>query len=432
MATGPAEPFASEETYWEADTPGAELEPEPVLRPVELTELRRPERWRLRHLMYTIVVVAILLWLFLLIGALLIVGGIVVVIAAVIGGGVTLARRRATRQDSLLGVMAIAAEREMPMAPAIVAFADQYRGGSHRRIMDLAAYMNWGAVLPEALEKSPKVMSQDAVLLSWIGQVTGKLPKALRLAATARTTQLPIWTAIAAGGSIYIVVLLLAMQIVSSFILYFILPKLEASFRDFNLSLPQITVLTIDASHFIIKYFVFFFPFVLMELFLLFYIPASFLTGGNYRFPLFDRLLRRRHTALILRSLALVVEAGKPISLGLSTLSNHYPMRWVRRKLLAVESDVQQGADWIESLLQHGLIRSTEAEVLRSSAAVGNLAWALAELAETTERRLANRVQAWVQFLFPLVVLALGVLVLFFAVSYFVPLVTLIRELSKV
>ncbi len=216
MATGPAEPFAGEETYWETDTPGAEHEPEPEFDPAELTVMPRPEGWRVRHLMFTIVVVAVLLWLFLLIGSVLLVGGLVVLVAAVIGGGVILARRRASRQDSLLCVMAIAAEREMPMAPAIVAFADQYRGRSHQRIKDLAAYINWGATLPEALERTPKVMSRDAVFLSWIGQATGKLPKALRLAATARMTQLPIWTAIA-GRLTYILVLLLAMQTIGSF-----------------------------------------------------------------------------------------------------------------------------------------------------------------------------------------------------------------------
>ncbi len=125
--------------------------------------------------------------------------------------------------------------------------------------------------------------------------------------------------------------------------LYFIIPKLEAIFRDFNLPLPEITVITIDASHFIIKYFYLFFPFLLLEFFLLFYIPLSFLRQGNYDFPLFDRLLRRRHTALILRSLSLVVEAGKPISLGLSTLSNHYPTRWVRRKLLLSSRTCNKG-----------------------------------------------------------------------------------------
>ena len=72
----------------------------------------------------------------------------------------------------------------------------------------------------------------------------------------------------------------------------------------------------------------------LVELALLLFLPLSFLAWSNYTVPLFDRLLGRRHTALVLRSLALMVEGGKPIALGLSTLTQHYPTAWVRRRLL--------------------------------------------------------------------------------------------------
>ena len=187
------------------------------------------------------------------IGTLLVMGGIVFLFAAVMGGGVILARGRSTRQDSLLSVLAIAAERGMPLAPAILAFADQYRGCSYRRIMDLAARINWGTILPEALERSRKLVSRDAILLAWVGQAAGTLPRALRMAATTRSNQLPIWTAISARLS-YILGLLLVMQTITGFIMYFIMPKFEAIFKDFGVSLPQVTILVIDVSHFIIKY----------------------------------------------------------------------------------------------------------------------------------------------------------------------------------
>ena len=119
--------------------------------------------------------------------------------------------------------------------------------------MDLAARINWGTILPEALERSRKLVSRDAVLLAWVGEAAGRLPRALRMAATTRSNQLPIWTAISARLS-YILGLLLVMQIISSFILYFIVPKFEAIFKDFGVSLPQVTILVIDASHLLIKY----------------------------------------------------------------------------------------------------------------------------------------------------------------------------------
>jgi type II secretory pathway component PulF len=441
VATGPTEPYRSKEAFWEEDAPAAastaptDAAAATRIDPGEYRSLSRARPWRLSHLMYFVAIVAVLFWLGILVAgsvvlvSLLVMAGVVILFAGVMGSGVILARRRSTRQDSLLWVLAIAAERGMPLAPALMAFADQYRGRAYTRIMDLAARLNWGTMLPEALERSYHVVSRDAVLLTWVGQAAGKLPRALRMAATSRATQLPIWTAIAARLS-YVLGVLLVMQTISSFILYFIMPKFEAIFNDFGTSLPQVTILVIDISHFIIKYFYPVFVIALAEVGLLIFLPFSFLAWGNYSVPLVDRFLGRRHTALVLRSLALIVEGGKPIALGLSTLANHYPTGWVRRRLARADSDVHDGADWIESLVRYRLIRATEAEVLSSAAAVGNLAWALLELAETAERRLATRFQVVVQALFPLVVVMLGIVVFMIAAAYFLPLVVLINKLA--
>jgi len=384
--------------------------------------------------MYFVAGSAVLSWLGILIYdsillAFFLMAGIIFAFAMVMGAGIIQARRRSTRQDSLLWVLAIASEHGMPLPPAIAACAEQYWGPAYARIMGLADRLNLGTMLPEALEQSRGVVSRDAVLLSWVGQESGKLPRALRMAATARSTQLPIWTAIAARLS-YILGVLLVMQTISSFILYFIIPKFEAIFKDFNVALPMVTIWVIEVSHLLIKYGAITSVLFVAELGLLIFLPFSFLAWGNYNIPLLDRLLGRRHTALIFRSLGLMVEGDKPILLALSTLANHYPTGWVRRRLRRVWSEVKDRADWIESLQQHRLIRSTDAEVLSSAAAVGNLAWALHELAETAERRLATRVQAVVQTLFPLMVVCLGVLVFFIGVAYFAPLVSLISKLA--
>ena len=76
------------------------------------------------------------------------------------------------------------------------------------------------------------------------------------------------------------------------------------------------------------------------------------------------------------------------------------------------------------------MIRAADAAVLTSAESVGNLAWALEELAETAERRLATRIQLVIQTFFPLVVIILGMLVFILATAYFLPLVTLIQNLT--
>ena len=204
--------------------------------------------------------VAVLLWLG------IVVAGSILAVAALGHGAcwssssssrwesmVILAWGSTTKQDALLHILAIAAERGMPLAPAVAAFADQYRGLEHRRIMNLAARLNWGAPLPEALEGVARLVTRDATLLAWVGQAAGLLPKALRIAAETRSSQLPIWTSIAARLA-YILVLMLGMQGISGFVLYYIVPKFEAIFNDFGLPLPNVTIMVIQAAHFFVRF----------------------------------------------------------------------------------------------------------------------------------------------------------------------------------
>ena len=106
------------------------------------------------------------------------------------------------------------------------------------------------------------------------------------------------------------------MQTITGFIMYFIVPKFEAIFFDFNLALPQITIFVINASHFAVKYGFLAIFLVLCELGLLVFLPLSFLSWSNYTVPLFDRLLGRRHAALGFRALALTVEGRQADRLG--------------------------------------------------------------------------------------------------------------------
>ena len=102
----------------------------------------------------------------------------------------------------------------------------------------------------------------------------------------------------------------------------------------------------------------------------------------------------------------------------------------MRRKLTRAESDVRHGVEWIQALWQQRLIGTADADVLAASEAVGNLSWALEELARTVERRLAIRFQMAIQLFFPLVIVMLGVVVFILATAYFLPLINIIESLS--
>ena len=68
--------------------------------------------------------------------------------------------------------------------------------------------------------------------------------------------------------------------------------------------------------------------------------------------------------------------------------------------------------------------------VLAAAQRAGNLAWALREMADGMRRRVAYRLQAWIQILFPTAVVSLALVVMFFWAAFFLPLIALIQRLT--
>ena len=280
-----------------ARTTGFDLE----IEPEDLERLSRGSPWRLSHLMYAVALVAVLLWLGILVAdsvlmvVLVVIGVVIFAFVATLGTFMLVAWGTTAKQDALLQILAIAAERGMPLAPAVAAFADQYRGFRQRRIMHMAARLNWAAPLPDWRSRARSLVMRDAILLAWVGQAAGLLPKALRKAADSRSSQLPLWTSIATRLA-YILLVMLGLETVSGLILYFVVPKFEAIFNDFGQSLPDLTIMVIRVSHDLVIFGPLTSLVPLLQVLLLFFLPLSFLGWGNYTVPVFDRLLGRRHT----------------------------------------------------------------------------------------------------------------------------------------
>ncbi|MFO0908235.1 MAG: type II secretion system F family protein [Isosphaeraceae bacterium] len=400
---------------------------EPALLPFDPPA---PGGLRLQHLMLGVILAAFLLWVGIIAGLWLFTGSLVLLASCVIGIAVVVARRGSTQQESLLWALAIAAERGMPLAPAALAFADQYSGGYRWRVRLLANLLEEGRTLPEAVEEVPGLVGGEARVLIRTGDATGALAESLREAANLRNARQAVWGSVA-GGFAYLAMAAFVMQVIFGFIMYFIIPKYQAIFADFGVELPALTRSTIQFSHAVAGYGGLpLLLLVLIELVTLLALPMGLFRGVDHNMPLIDWIFRRRHTALVLRALALSVSSQRPIEANIERISEDYPSGWVRRRLRKVSQAVQNGREWTSALQTHGLLSSSEAAVLASAQRAGNLAWALHEVASSTERRLGYRLQLGLQMAFPFVILLMGGVVGILAVAYFLPLITLIGRLA--
>ena len=81
-------------------------------------------------------------------------------------------------------VLAIAAEKQLPLVPVLDAFADDTQGWWRREVRALAAKLNSGLSLPDALASLPGILPPEAVVAARLGAESGTLGPALRVAAT--------------------------------------------------------------------------------------------------------------------------------------------------------------------------------------------------------------------------------------------------------
>jgi len=91
---------------------------------------------------------------------------------------------------------------------------------------------------------------------------------------------------------------------------------------------------------------------------------------------------------------------------------------------------MDRGAHWCDSLESSGLLPSAEAGVLRAAERVGNLVWAMNEMADRLTRKFTTRLTAVLSVGFPVVLLLFAGVVFLVAVGLFFPLAHLISHLA--
>jgi len=335
-------------------------------------------------------------------------------------------RYRRARQQAMLSTLAVAAERRIPLASALRALVAERRGGAARRTRQVADYLECGATLPDAMGSAGRLVPPQTLLKIRLGQDLGSLPQALR---EAGRTELAADSTRAQLGAklIYVGCLATVMVPMFVFIMWKITPSFEKIFKDFNTHLPVVTEVFISVCHAALDFwFLWIVPLFLVPL----YVLAWAMAGFEANFPVLRRLAARLDTAAILESLALVTERQRPLTEGIVALAIHYPKGWVRRSLDRTLAAIRAGADWIDSLRAQGLIRPADSAVLRAAERVGNLPWAMREMAEGNRRRFNYRTYVLLQWLFPLAILLVGLTVALYAAACFTPLVTLIQRLA--
>jgi type II secretory pathway component PulF len=296
------------------------------------------------------------------------------------------------------------------------------------RLRRLAAMLNSGASLGQALRLVPGVASREVALAVTVGQFSGRLPETLHRLPDPRLRfqwleMLPRF--------LYPILLLAFMMNILSFVMIFIIPKFEVIFLHFKMKLPYETELLIAVSRWFIKY-GFGYLAISSVLGLVVLNLVMFSSRIRWYFPLVGLLYRGQARGQFLNVLGLMMQTGKPLPevLGAVLASGLLPTA-IANRVQQLSQDLQRGQPLAESLVRNGLATKSMQGLITTAQKANNLPWALEELGDSSSRRSARLSYRIAMVMFPLCILACSLLVGFAAVAMFSPLVYMLDSMAR-
>ena len=335
---------------------------------------------------------------------------------------------KTSKQYSLLQLLATATKERLAVAPLVQCMSEEHRFFFRRQLRLLGNRLAGGMPLADALEQIPGMLPDGPMLAIRLGHQSGVLAE--MLSHLRRSPQHPTVSLtsqlVKIGG--YGVFTFLALLMMLTFFLIKIIPSFQAIFDDFDLDLPPITYRLIGLSNLFASYW-----YVIGLTFIALCALYCARSVRNFlRRSLFPRLIppvASLHTAELMDMLAAIVETGRPLAGALSTLARYHFDPRVRRKLLFVRNELEQGADLWQTMAQTRLITSQEANAIERATSSESRAWTLNRLAQQRYGHIAGKIEALRITLQIAAILFAGAIVLFVALACLVPLFHLIEGL---
>jgi type IV pilus assembly protein PilC len=363
---------------------------------------------------------------------------------------------RQGQQDELLRLLIAAVDAKMPLVPALRAYQGDRPSrlpyhvllmvvmcalfpGSlviwiwlmwrrfDKRVGQLADLLEDGDSLTDALNDVPGIAPSEVRLAAAVGETTGRLGDCLKRADRQRLTV--AWLELV-PRVVYPLVVLLFISGITAFLVVTIVPKFKKIFDEFGQKFPTITQTLVNYS-WIAADFLFVLP---ATIFFAAVAGALVIASPAVRWytPLLGRLYRWEAQGQVLRSLGVLVEAGKPVPESLHFLAEGDELSGpVRKRLGRAAAAAERGEPLAAALRANGLLPKSMVPLVQAAERAGTLPWALAELGEHLGGKAHRIVKRLSLILSPFLVAAVGVVVAFIAVGMFLPLIKLMESLGQ-
>ena len=291
----------------------------------------------------------------------------------------------------------------------------------------LIASLKSGQSLSQAFENSPFAFNESEIALIKMSENTGDLSFVFARLALLREQDLANSKKLKKALS-YPLFVFATLIIAFCALMLFVVPQFESIFTEFNIALPMLTVIMLDLSSFLSK----FYPLILALLALIF-ISTTLLYKGSHAFayavnalvlrlPVLGRLIFYHQSASFFLIFSMLIKSGISLSKALNLSKNAFSNLYLQAKCLKIAEFLEQGLALNEAFKKAKLFESLVLGMLGVAMKSGKLdlmAEKIALFYEDKEEALREKMLGLLE---PLMTLLVAILVLFLALGIFLPM----------
>src|SRR5579883_2777439 len=312
----------------------------------------------------------------------------------------TFTRQFSTLQDAGLPVLRSLRILEHQMKPGVLKNA----------LMDVVDDVESGSTLSEAFAKHPKCFDRLYVNMVKAGEAGGALEVILKRLADFKEKAQSLKRKIT-GAMVYPVVVILTAVGILTFIMLYIIPKFEKIFKDFNMKLPDLTLM--------------------IKLIRLNRTGAYALDRIYLWIPLVGKLIEKTIVARTTRTLGTLVSSGVPILEALSIVRETCTNAVFERMYQRVYESIREGDTISQPLKESRLVDDMVVNMVDVGEETGDLDTMLYKIADVYDEEVNVMVESLISLLEPLMIVILGFIIGTIVIALFLPLIKLLEGLSK-
>ena len=324
----------------------------------------------------------------------------------------------------------------IPLVRAIGTLSLQTKSKKFKQVLlNIKEEIVKGKNFSDTLANEPSIFSELFQNMVKVGEEAGTLEEVLKVLALQMERERDIKSKIK-GAMIYPAIIICAMFGIGILMMVTVVPQLAETFKELEIELPLTTRIIIGFANFLTEkwYLVIIILFVSVFLFWQLLKTKSgkkLFDFSTLKFPIISSIIKNTNSAYTVRTLGSLISAGVPLPRALEITSRTLGNVFYKIALSEAAEKVRKGEKMSETLkFYENIYPLTVIQMVSVGEETGKTSAILSKLADFYEEEVSNATKNLASVIEPVLMLIIGAVVGFFAVSMIQPMYSMLGAIK--